>query len=126
LKIKSFLLTAFAFIIVMAGCAPTQTNPVIQVTPTRSPAVKPAIEYKILDLNIGTSGRCVLEIELPDRISRDEITQMAYYLSENEGKDCKPLFIYYFLPGQERKYESAWAYTHFNPDLQVKISDSDQ
>ncbi len=135
MKIKSFLLMTLALVLLMTGCAapatpatptaPTMSAvPVLQVTPTRAPAVKPDIDYSVLNMEIGRAGKCVLEIELPDRISEDEVTRMAYYLSENEGKDCAPLFIFYYLPGQERKYESAWAYSHFNPDLQVKISDA--
>ncbi|GAP13037.1 hypothetical protein LARV_00778 [Longilinea arvoryzae] len=124
MKIKSFLLVTLAFVLLVTGCTATPTAPTPQVTPTRAPAVKPDIDYSVLNMEIGRAGKCILEIELPDRISEDEVTRMAYYLSENEGKDCAPLFIFYYLPGQERKYELAWAYSHFNPDLQVKISDA--
>ncbi len=118
------LLFSLSFILLLAGCAAPQLPPTVAVTPTRSPAAKPQSEYKVLNLEIGASARCMLEIELTGRIGAEDLTQMAYYLSENEGKGCAPLFIFYYLPGQERVYESAWAYSHFNPELQVKISDA--
>lgn len=129
MKTRWILLLSLMLTVLLAGCAaappaaPTVTPAVTQATPTRTPAVKPDFEYALIDMDFGTGSKCVLEIQLQDRISAEEIEQFAYYLSENEAKDCAPLFIFYYLPGQETVYENAWAYSHFNPDLQVKISE---
>jgi hypothetical protein len=66
-----------------------------------------------------------LDIRLPNRISEDEIKHIAEYIYENEGADCSPLFIYYFLPDEEPGIDGAWAYSWFNPQLEVKINGMD-
>jgi hypothetical protein len=63
-----------------------------------------------------------LDIRLPNRISEDEIKHIAEYINQNEGADCSPLFIYYFLPDEEPGIDGAWAYSWFNPQLEVKIN----
>lgn len=121
-QLRIFL--SLIFILSLAGCAAGQATPSSTDTPaTDIPQTTAEVDYTLLNLKIGTGGKCVLDIRLPEKISADEITQIANELRENEGAGCTPLFIFYYLPGGEVKYEKAWAYSHFNPDLEVKISE---
>lgn len=90
-----------------------------QVLATRIP--KPEVNYGIINNEKDFSGKCVLNIRLPNRIYRNELTQIAEYVYENDGKGCTPLFIFYFLPDIEPEIHSAWAWSHFNPQLELTI-----
>jgi hypothetical protein len=59
---------------------------------------------------------------LPNRISKNNIVPVAEYISQNEGAGCSPLFIFYFLPDETPGIDTAWAYSHFNPQLEVGIN----
>jgi hypothetical protein len=59
---------------------------------------------------------------LPDRIPENDIAQVAKYISQNEGAGCSPLFIFYFLPDETPGIDTAWAYSHFSPQLEVGIN----
>lgn len=119
MKNRSVLLCLLVLIPLLAGCAAGQST---SSTGTATPVSKPDTEYTLLNMEIGIGAKCTLDIRLPDVISEDEIRHIAHYVLENEGKGCSPLFIFYYLPGDEVTYESAWAYSHFDPDLRVKIS----
>lgn len=121
MKPRSIILLVLFISVLLGGCA-VRTPPAPAATPTRAPAAKPEVDYVLVDMDFGRGTKCILEVELQAAISEQQITQIAYYLSENEAKDCAPLFIFYYLPGQEQVYEKAWAYSHFDPDLKVKIS----
>lgn len=119
MKNRSILLFLLVLIPLLAGCAAGQSAP---ASGTATPVSKPATDYALLDMVIGIGGKCTLDVRLPEEIKEEEIRHIAQYLSENEGKDCSPLFIFYYLPGDDIAYESAWAYSHFDPDLRVKIN----
>lgn len=120
MKTRLILLVVLILTLLVAGCAAGQST---SSTGTATPVSKPDTDYTLLNMEIGIGAKCTLDIRLPDAISEDEIRHIAHYVLENEGKGCSPLFIFYYLPGDEVAYESAWAYSHFDPDLRVKISD---
>jgi hypothetical protein len=129
LKTRWILLVVFILTLLLAACAvrtpavPAATPADAGATPTRAPAEEPDVDYTLVGMDFGRGSKCILEVELQATISEEQITQIAYYLSENEAKDCAPLYIFYYLPGQEQVYEKAWAYSHFDPELKVKISE---
>lgn len=119
MKTRLIFLVVLILTLLLAGCAAGQSTP---SKGTATPVSKPETEYILLNMEISIGAKCTLDIRLPDAVSEDEIKHIAQYVSENEGKDCSPLFIFYYLPGDEVAYESAWAYSNFNPDLIVKIN----
>lgn len=122
MKIRLILPVILIFTLLLAGCA-AATPAVPAAAPTRAPAAEPQVEYTLVNMDFGRGSKCILEVQLQAAISEEQITQIAWYLSENEAKDCAPLYIFYYLPGQEQVYDKAWAYSHFDPDLKVKISE---
>jgi len=87
---------------------------------THTPQLR--INYTLIDKELGSSKKCILDIRLPDRISEDEIKAIAEHLRDNEGESCSPLFIFYFLPGEIPGTDMAWAYSHYNPQLEIQIN----
>ncbi|MCJ7530043.1 MAG: hypothetical protein MUO64_03295 [Anaerolineales bacterium] len=81
--------------------------------------------YSMINKELGSSTKCILHIRLPDRIPEEKIKSLAEYLQENEGKNCFPLYIYYFLPDDVPGTDMAWAYSNFNPELEIKINGLD-
>jgi len=89
---------------------------------TSPPLPKPNTDYTLINKEKDAPTKCILDIRLSDRISEDEIKNLANYIKQNEGTGCSPLFIFYFLPNQIPGIDAAWAYSHFNPQLEVKIN----
>lgn len=125
MKTRSILLLSLIFTLLLAGCASGQPAAATGSQATATAVSKPEIEYQILGMEIGRTAKCVMNIRLPEKITEGEIEHLARYFLENEGRGCSPLFIFYYLPGDEVLYESAWAYSHFNPELEIKISVED-
>lgn len=82
----------------------------------------PKINYSIINKESGQSTECIIDVRLPDRISEDEVNRLAEHIKENEGINCSPLYIYYFLPNDTPGKDTAWAYSFFNPELISKIN----
>lgn len=119
MKTRWIILVVAILTLLLAGCAAGQNIPSNR---TATPVSKPDTDYTLLNMEIGIGGKCTLDVRLPEEVKEAEIRHIAQYLLENEGKGCSPLFIFYYLPGDEVAYESAWAYSHFDPDLRVKIN----
>lgn len=108
-KFKPCFLIIFTLFLLMLSCSSgTQVS-------------KPGLNYTVIDITKDSGTKCVVNIRLQNRIHEDELKQIADYLYENEGKDCSPLFIFYFLPDTEPEKINAWAWSHFNPELDVAI-----
>lgn len=119
MKTRLILLVVLILTLLLAGCAANQST---SSSGTATPVSKPDTDYTLLNMEIGIGAKCTLDVRLPEEINEEEIRHIAQYLLENEGKGCSPLFIFYYLPGDAVAYESAWAYSHFDPDLRVKIN----
>jgi hypothetical protein len=124
MKTKLCITLSFIFLFLfLTGCTPDMANSFIETFSTKTPALR--LDYSIINIEKGTATKCILDIRLPDRISVDKIKQIAEFISENEGSGCSPLFLYYFLPNEKPGIDTAWAYSHFNPQLEVKINGLD-
>jgi hypothetical protein len=111
----------------LASCsiAPSDSPVQTAIAKTQQVQVKklPAsLSYSVINMESGSSPKCILDVRIPNLISKDEIKQIAEYIKENEGKYCSPLYIYYFLPDTNPGVDSAWAYSNFNPGLELKIN----
>jgi len=111
---RNFILNSFfvfiLLLLVSCGSGSVNTYP------------RPDISYTFMNIKKGSSSKCDLDIRLPNRISKDNIVQVAEYISQNEGAGCSPLFIFYFLPDETPGIDAAWAYSHFDPQLNVGIN----
>ncbi len=61
-----------------------------------------------------------LDIILKNKVSEEQLRQFALTLKNNERKKYKRIFMGWYLPEMEIG-AGAWATTHFNPNLEVKI-----
>ena len=129
---KPIFIAFFVLATILSACSSTSNPSGLSYNSTSIPPAqsetrisKPDVNYTLIDKELGSSTECTLDIRLPNRISEDEIKHIAEYIYENEGADCSPLFIYYFLPDEKPGIDMAWAYSWFNPQLEVKINGMD-
>jgi hypothetical protein len=76
--------------------------------------------YKIIDINRLGTIKCEITVRLNKRISEDALRKLAIELHTKEPKKYDRIFITYYLPGMTVG-AGAWATTHFNPNLDVRI-----
>lgn len=63
--------------------------------------------------------KCNLVIELPEKISKEELTAIATELRESR-KEYDRLWIAYYLPGM-KVGAGAWAVTNYTPELEMEF-----
>ncbi len=112
MRIKLVFLTIL--LVVLTACSAKE--------PKYTPLPTPSTKYVVKNYQTGASTKCTLDVELPYIISEEDIKVIAEYIHDNEGLGCLPLFIFYFLPEQTPGKDIAWAYSHFNPQLELKIN----
>jgi len=122
MKFKPHILLLLTFFLFITNCTSGSATSYTESFPTETLISKPDVNYTLINMEKGSSTKCILDIRLPNRISEDEIKNIAEYIYQNEGANCSPLFIFYFLPDEEPGIDTAWAYSHFNPQLEVKIN----
>ncbi|MFH1374955.1 MAG: hypothetical protein ABII79_14320 [bacterium] len=61
-----------------------------------------------------------LEVQLNKKVSEETFRAIALELKSRDSQDYDRTFITYYLPGM-RVGTGAWATTHFDPDLEVRI-----
>lgn len=76
--------------------------------------------YKIIEVNRHGTTKCDLTIRLNKKVSPDTLRKLAIELRDKEPKKYERMFITYYLTGMTVG-SGAWATTHFNPNLEVKI-----
>jgi len=76
--------------------------------------------YKIIGADRLGTIKCQLTVRLSKRISEEALRQLAIELRTKESKKYYRMFISYYLPGMTVG-SGAWASTHFNPNLDVRI-----
>lgn len=100
----------FYILIVMAliSCGGPKTN------------IPEDVKYEIINEETNdTISKCNLEILLNKKVDEQVLKNIALVLRQNR-KHYNKLWIFYMLPDMEPDY-GAWAYTHFTPDLEIKI-----
>lgn len=120
------LITTVSMMIVSCSSSSSSVPSGYEVSNTDVPEIsKPDVEYTIINIEKGTPAtpkKCIIYVRLTNQIQDEKIGQIAEYLKINEGSQCSPLYIYYFLANDQPGVDSAWAYSNFNPDLEVKIN----
>jgi Putative peptidoglycan binding domain len=76
--------------------------------------------YKIIKVNRLGNIKCSITVRLSHKVSEDTLRQLAIKLHDKEPKKYDRMFITYYLPGMTIG-AGAWATTHFNPNLDVRI-----
>ena len=76
--------------------------------------------YKIIEANRLGTIKCDLTVRLNKRVSEETLRQLAIELRAKEPKRYDRMFITYYLPGMTVG-AGAWATSHFNPNLDVRI-----
>ena len=83
---------------------------------TKSSSVKYSIINSVSIPRIKRS----LDIRLYQKVSEDALRDLAYKLKNQGPSNYERTFICYYLPDMVVDH-GAWATTHFNPDLEVRI-----
>ena len=78
------------------------------------------ITYSIINSNIIPGIKRSLDVRLNEKVSEATLRTIALKLKAQDSRYYKRTFICYYLPGMEVD-TGAWATTHFNPNLKVRI-----
>ena len=78
------------------------------------------IDYKIIDATRMKNIKCSLDVRLSKKVTKDVLHRLAMKLRADESSYYKRMFITYYLPGMTPG-AGAWATSHFNPSLEIKI-----
>ena len=98
--------------------APTSSPVAATMPPEPSPApANQGIEFSIINVSTLGSLKRTVNVRLSQRVSKDVLRMMAQKLYV-PGYDRT--FISYWLPHMEVG-TGAWATTHFNPDLEIRV-----
>jgi len=81
---------------------------------------EPKQSYSIIDSNTFLDYKRSLDVRLNKKVSEDTLRTIALKLKAQDPRSYERTFICYYLPGMEVG-SGAWATTHFNPNLDVKI-----
>lgn len=78
------------------------------------------VNYTVIEKsNMGTIKGSI-DVRLSEKVTKDFLQKLAVKLKESEHREYDRLFITYYLPGMTPG-AGAWATSHFNPNLEVKI-----
>ncbi|MEQ9507117.1 MAG: hypothetical protein RLO80_12705 [Hyphomonas sp.] len=77
-------------------------------------------EYSIIDRAASPPQKLAIDIRLPKKVSEQELATIARHLKNQEVSDFDRIFILYYLP-EMQVGAGAWASSHFDPELEVKI-----
>jgi len=78
------------------------------------------VTYSIIDSDTFLDYKRSLDVRLNKKVSEATLRTIALKLKAQDSRSYERTFICYYLPGMEVG-AGAWATTHFNPNLKVKI-----
>lgn len=78
------------------------------------------VKYSILDSDVLPGIKRTLEIRLNKRVSEETLRALALKLKSGDSRSYERTFIGYYLPDM-KVGSGAWATTHFDPELEVRI-----
>lgn len=108
------------FIFLLAGCENSTPAPVGQLQPSAERTIPKDVTYTIIGTDILPGIKRSLDIRLNRKTSEDVLRLIAIKLKNADEREYQRTFIVYFLPGM-RVGGGAWATTHFDPNLTVRI-----
>ena len=96
-------------------------GPVVPGKPEASATEIPAnITYSIIDSSVKSGIKRTLNIRLNQKVSEGTLRAIALKLKSQDVRYYDRTFMTYYLPGMAVG-AGAWATTHFDPDLEVRI-----
>ena len=123
----------------LAGCSSPQETPeaqhaeedaaVAETPEQETPAVDEAVHtysipsdvsYTLIDSDVMRPVKRSLTVRLNKKVSEDVLREIATELKGRDHRSYDRTFITYYLPDMAVG-SGAWATTHFDPDLEVKI-----
>ena len=116
-----WVLSVVLFIIggaLIPDSTPEQTELMPDSTPEKTE--QDDVSYSIIDSTATAGIKRSLDVRLNKRVAEDTLRAMALKLKSQDSRDYDRTFITYYLPGMTVG-AGAWATTHFQPDLEVKI-----
>ncbi len=126
------LLTLVAFVsLATVGCNDSQqsstarqqsatSQPAQQRPKLQEPIIPVDVSYSIIDSSMLPGIKRSLDVRLNKKVSDTTLGAIALKLKSKDSRDYERTFITYYLPGMAVG-AGAWATTHFNPDLEVRI-----
>ena len=78
------------------------------------------VNYTVIEKSNFGSVKGSIDIRLEKKVTKNFLQELAVKLRESAPRKYDRLFITYYLPGMTPG-SGAWATSHFNPDLEVKI-----
>jgi hypothetical protein len=78
------------------------------------------VKYTVVEKSNLGSIKSSIDIRLEKKVSKDFLQKLALKLRKAEPRKYDRMFITYYLPGMTPG-SGAWATSHFNPNLEVKI-----
>ncbi len=81
---------------------------------------KEDVTYEIINTNTFLDYKRSLDVRLNKKVSEGILRTIALKLKAQDPRNYERTFICYYLPNMEVG-AGAWATTHFNPDLEVRI-----
>jgi len=103
------------------GTKSVTTQQVTETKPTATPDEIPSdVTYSILDEQIIPGIKRSLDVRLNRKVSEGVLRMIALKLKGADSKKYERTFIGYYLP-EMTVGAGAWATTHFNPNLEIRI-----
>ena len=110
MKSKVLLIATVSLIISFISCG---TEDAQKADVTKS-------QYTIINEETLTDIKTMIDIRLESEVDEEILYKIANELREDGRRKYQRVFICYYLPDMEVG-TGAWATSHFNPDLDVKI-----
>jgi len=85
-----------------------------------SPSIPSDVSYEIIQTDVIPGIKRSLDVRLSRKVDRASLRAIAQELKKRDSSRYQRTFILYYLPGMEVG-AGAWASTHFNPALDVRI-----
>ena len=86
----------------------------------KTPTVPADVSYSIIESTAFRDLKRSLTIRLNKRVSEETLRALAVELKSKDPKKYKRTFIAYYLPDMQVG-AGAWATTHYNPHMEIKI-----
>jgi len=77
-------------------------------------------DYTVVERRAAPPYKLAIDVRLPEKVSKEDLAAIAKKLKSQEADSYDRIFILYYLPDMVVG-SGAWASTHFNPTLEVKI-----
>lgn len=104
----------------VCGCGTEQVPTVQSPQQAADEGLVVPVTYSIIDSYTLPDVKRSLTVRLSEKVSEDTLHSIAMELKAQDPRHYERTFIGYYLPGMELG-RTAWATTHFDPDLEIRI-----